>query len=362
MFHKEYRIYATTINGDIEEMAHDILSQIDTDGHILKLVFFHSPADNNEYIANRKALYKAVGEHHKQQSPLVSYVAQRPYGCTMLAEATYLVDTGIKVEQGDGFLLLSNGEARELITQSISANDIDAPTGTQADAIFNKIDNILKANGFTIDNIYRQWNYIEGITKVNANRQNYQEFNDARTRFYNKTQWSNGYPAATGIGTEKGGVGIEIMACNSHMRPNRAIDNPLQVSAHSYSQQVLAGDTPDKTTPKFERARMLCNNIYISGTAAIRGEHSMDKADTVAQAADTMYIMNHLVSAANIPGATDNSRYNILRVYVKQSAQIPAVEQFMNVHYPATQKYYVTADICREELLIEIEGIATVMR
>jgi hypothetical protein len=33
----------------------------------------------------------------------------------------------------------------------------------------------------------------------------------------------------------------------------------------------------------------------------------------------------------------------------------------MNTHYPAVPKHYLVSDICRPELLIEIEGIAHIL-
>ena len=37
-------------------------------------------------------------------------------------------------------------------------------------------------------------------------------FNNVRSNFYNQAVWTNGYPAATGIGTNLGGVLVDIDA------------------------------------------------------------------------------------------------------------------------------------------------------
>jgi hypothetical protein len=71
-----------------------------------------------------------------------------------------------------------------------------------------------------------------------------------------------------------------------------------------------------------------------------------------------MEIMDRLVSRENIPVVNEGSSYDILRVYVKRASDIAAVKAFMEEHYPAIDKYYLVADICRPELLVEIEGIA----
>jgi tagaturonate reductase len=49
-----------------------------------------------------------------------------------------------------------------------------------------------------------------------------------------------------------------------------------------------------------------------------------------------------------------------IREYVKRKGDIPAVMQYMQQHYPAPAKHYLVADVCRPELLIEIEGVAKV--
>jgi enamine deaminase RidA (YjgF/YER057c/UK114 family) len=193
-------------------------------------------------------------------------------------------------------------------------------------------------------------------------RQNYQEFNDARSRFYNSAEWTNGYPAATGIGTSCGGVMVEVYAIKGERVVNYAIDNPLQISAHSYSQKVLTGKTDEKerTTPKFERARLVGDTVYISGTAAIKGEDSLSLDSTVGQTAETMQIIKKLVSPENIHIATKDSKYTLLRVYIKNGATAHEVIKFMQENYPDTPKHYLEADVCRPELLVEIEGMATI--
>lgn len=360
MFNKEYRIYTTTKDCGIEEMAQSVLCQI---GHaelpILKISFFGYPADIKEYETNKNALHRVVNNFFKENDkPVISYIAQQPYDCSLLAEVTMLSDSCIDIERTNEYILLCNNEKRELISGGITPDDLTLPIHAQATEVFSKISGIIKRNGFSINDIYRQWNYIEDITIENSGKQNYQEFNDARSLFYSNTEWDNGYPAATGIGVKNSGVMIEFMACNAGMESSYPIDNPLQISAHNYSETVLAGNNTQKTTPKFERARLVDNTIYISGTAAIKGEESIDDNNTLHQAKATMEIMNNLISKGNIPVACNETFYRLLRVYIKNSNNITAVQHFMEEQYPEAEKYYLTADICRPELLIEIEGIA----
>ena len=360
MFDKAQAIVSSKTAGTIKDMCLSVLSQI-TDGNILKIAFFGKAQSNKEYLQNIAILRNVVQEYYTTDAPLISYIAQESHAKNLIAEVTFLTDSSATIERHRNFTLLKNGECAELITGGIIPDDMSASTYEQASSIFKGIEKMLQTNGFKPSDIYRQWNYIQGITMLNDGSQNYQEFNDARSIFYNKCEWSNGYPAATGIGADAGGVVVEVNAIMSHDK-SLPIDNPLQIAAHNYSQDVLDGKVIDvlkeKSTPKFERARLLGNTILISGTAAIKGEQSINSHDAVEQTAETMEIMDRLVSKENIPTENNGVHYDLLRIYVKRKNDIEAVKDFMDTHYPDVAKHYLVADVCRPELLIEIEGIA----
>lgn len=364
MFEKRQKIYTAKTHGTITEMVRSVIQQIDTDTTLLKIAFFHLPCNNEEYLRNLEDLRKCLEEHYGiENTPLISYIAQKTINNLLTAEVTY-IDESPNIIRRNNYILLCNGCAKELITGGIIPKDISASTFIQAKDVFETISQILDTTGFTIDNIYRQWNYIQDITAIKDGNQNYQEFNDARSEFYSHTTWNNGYPAATGIGMSHGGVMVELYACRG-IEINAPIDNPMQISAHNYSQKVLEGNIRQnfnhKTTPKFERARIIGNTLYISGTAAIKGELSIACDNTILQAAATMEIMDNLVAKKNIPITNNGSKYDILRVYVKHEKDIQAVRHFMEQNYPAASKQYLVCDICRPELLIEIEGTAHIL-
>lgn len=361
MFNKKQIVVKAKTEGTLKEMCHDIFVSVEK-LNTLKITFFGLPESNKEYLVTNRELHRIVKDYFGEQAPLVSFVAQKSSSPTLVAEVTYLDDGDARITHHSRYKTIERGTTKELITEGIIPADIEANTFEQAREIFTAIENILTSEGFRINDIYRQWNYIEDITIKNDGSQNYQEFNDARSIFYSKTKWSNGYPAATGIGTSRGGIMIELYAIKGTTATNHPIDNPLQVAAHNYSQKVLEGkvmqELDERTTPKFERARILGNTIYISGTAAIKGEQSVAEQDTATQAATTMDIMNKLISKENIPVANNGATYDLLRIYVKNEEEIPAVKKYMSSRYPSVPKHYLVSDICRPELLIEIEGIA----
>ena len=363
MFGKTQKIIEARRAGTLRDMCLDVLSQAKGNG-LLKIAFFHSAANDNEYLQTLETLRTKVDEFFPGDAPLMSYISQGAGNGKLIAEATYLTNDNVCIERHSNYLFLSSGSCKEIITNGIVPGDVSKSAFEQSMEIFGIIGDILQRNGFRPSDIYRQWNYIQHITAGKDGSQNYQEFNDARSIFYASDNWANGYPAATGIGTSAGGVMVELCAIKECDVLNKPIDNPLQIAAHNYSQRVLDGKAIDAlqelTTPKFERARLLDGKIFISGTAAIKGENSNFSNDTVEQAAETMEIMDRLVSKENIPMKSNGSEYELLRIYVKRKADIPAVMQYMQQHYSAPAKHYLVADVCRPELLIEIEGVAKI--
>lgn len=368
MIQKEYSIYTAKQN-QFELMCQSILDQIGASNYVIKIVFFGAPNSNEEYLDQFQALKQNCASYFKQSSPVISYISQKPMLGGLNAEVVSIESNeNIDISYGENYLVLDNGVCRELVTGGLLASDIYASFLDQSNAVFADIEEIMFRENFSISSIVRQWNYIEGITVFDGDRQHYQDFNDSRSHFYAKTKWDSGYPAATGIGTQYGGVMVELIAFSGDACIDRALDNPLQVSAHKYSQQVLVGARDEvfdqRTTPKFERGRVLGQQdkqiIFISGTAAIRGEHSQLTDDLIEQTRLTMANIDHLISEENYPLPNGSRAYSMLRIYVKEYRQMGEVRKYMEMHYPEVNKIYLHADICRDELLLEIEGHAEV--
>lgn len=360
-----YDIHQSTA-ATFERALEEILAAVKQNSQTpLRIVLFGAPKSNDEYLKHRQQIEQAYREAYPAESrPLVAYVAHAPMDATLTAEVTYWEQTPTSIEYNDDYIVIDEN----YILSGGLYSDLGLHTGQQADNIFERIAEILSAEGVSAANIVRQWNYIERITDITPDGQNYQLFNDSRSRFYNSCEWSNGYPAATGIGTQYGGVVVVFDIMRNSNESSHAIDNPLQISAHAYSQQVLIN--PDKaqhkTTPKFERARhVICADgsqmLYISGTAAIRGEESC-QAGIEEQTALTMENIAKLAEKETLEmyGVKNAAEleYKMLRIYLKHNFNLEVVKNWFKVHYPTTPKTFLLADICREELLIEIEGIA----
>ena len=370
MVEKIYAVY-TTEDNPFEQMCESLIAQIDNKDTVLKIVFFGESLNNEEYLIYLGILNRSVQSHFTEQAPPISYISQKPFKGMLNAEVMSIPSTeNVLIHYGKNYILLENEICRELITGGIIPPDIYAPLALQADAVFEQVGEILAVENFPVSSIIRQWNYIPKIFNVNGKDQNYQSFNDSRSLFYAKTDWSLGYPASTGIGTPSGGIMVELIALTGLALINRPLNNPLQIAAYNYSQGVLVGDfdpcTQKRTTPKFERGRIIgtdeSQTILISGTAAIRGELSLIADDIIEQTRITMQNIDYLISPENYPVAETSREYKLLRIYIKNPFQMNEVNTWMNLHHPDTPKIYLCADICRKELLIEIEGVAEIKK
>ncbi|MBQ8852971.1 MAG: hypothetical protein IJZ67_01535 [Alistipes sp.] len=276
--------------------------------------------------------------------------------------------SGVSISKSRGICYGSvcNDEESLLFIEGIPASDFARSVRWQSWEVFSKLDSILSAHGFAVDDIVRQWNYIGDIVGQREGKQNYQEFNDARTIYYRGGAWKSGYPAATGIGAAGEGIIVGCIAFKSSKNSIYPIDNPLQVAAHIYSDKVLIDNAADamKSTPKFERAKVIVTNrgacCFVSGTAAIRGEQSVDAESVTMQTIRTIENIAHLISPENLARygcAPYELEYAQLQVFIKRAEDYELVKTVVEHTFPKLRVLYTVADVCRSELLVEIEGI-----
>ena len=298
---------------------------------------------------------------------LIIPLFQEPAECDVVVEAYY---SGPGIWQTEyypdslGGAIVFNKDGLSLSTGFTWSNGGNCRT--KSDNAFASIERLLDKTGYTCSDIIRQWNYIENILDFEGPHQNYQIFNDARSRYYRDQFAKTGYPAATGIGMKSGGLVIEYIAFKNSDTRSISIDNPAQIPAHQYDQNYLKGLPVNqvKTTPKFERGRYLSIRgkefVFISGTAAISGEKTAYPGNPKQQTCLTIENIDRLTSEENlkrnnIKAATITFDY--LRIYAKDRKDFERVKEECMHRYGNAPCVWIQADICRNELLVEIEGI-----
>ncbi|WP_426687365.1 pteridine-dependent deoxygenase [Rhodanobacter ginsengiterrae] len=196
--------------------------------------------------------------------------------------------------------------------------------------------------------VLRIWNYLGAINHGDGDAEHYKHFCDGRASGMGDF-FAEGFPAATAIGHLDGAHRLQVylLACD---RPGRRVENPRQVSAWQYPRQY--GRTP----PSFARAMSLPagDALAISGTAAVVGHASAHQDDLDAQLAETMLNLDALLANAGMASGFDS--HSPLKTYVRHGADASRVRQFLETRLPGVPVLLLHGEICRSELLVEIDG------
>src|SRR5574337_884152 len=196
--------------------------------------------------------------------------------------------------------------------------------------------------------VLRVWNYMGAINRGEGDAERYKRFCEGRTAGMGDF-FADGFPAATAIGHRERARRLQVylLACD---QSGRRIENPRQVSAWRYPRQY--GRTP----PSFARAMILParDALAISGTAAVVGHASAHQDDLHAQLAETLTNLEVLLSSAGLSNGFD--RRSPLKAYVRHAADAPQVRAFLRQHLPGVPVLLLHGDICRRELLVELDG------
>jgi len=351
--------------GSTEEQVRACLSPLIGDrDRVAALTFFVDAVDTAGYRAQRDTILAAVRETFGEAPPPASVVAQAPERGLHAALEAAVVHPDHRIERrehaGHPYTVVVGEHGRAVFGAGFGSELDETHPAERARQAFGPAEAVLAQEGLTFGHVVRQWNYLEGMLDVRRAEgqeiQGYQALNDVRTLVYDRADFFAGYPAATGIGQAAGGVIIEFLALDvSEGVEVTAVSNPKQIDAHAYSEDVLVGEAlPEvtgKASPKFERAKRVARadeeTVFVSGTASILGEKSVALGDVAEQTRVTL---------ANIAALVANRPLTRLRAYVKRTADIPVVREVCEAAYGPIPALYVTADVCRDELLVELEG------
>lgn len=213
----------------------------------------------------------------------------------------------------------------------------------------------------------RLWNHLPGIhDPLGDGQDRYMAFNagrfDALSEWFGKESFDTRIATASGVGHEGQDLVLHCLAAD---RPGRAVDNPRQIAPYRYSQKY--GPLP----PCFARATVVepplgTPLVLVGGTASIVGEESVHWGDLQRQTDETLTNLAVLLrAAAGAPGDPLEDRAAVLagfrdvRVYFPDPGRLDELRALLGNAFPgAGPVEWVRADICRAELLVEIEGVA----
>ena len=217
-----------------------------------------------------------------------------------------------------------------------------------AEALYSTIRKFQEQCGFPY--VLRMWNCLDAVNEGAGDAERYRQFCIGRALGLGRLS-DERMPAATAIGRQQPTHQLQIYWVAARTS-GIAIENPRQVSAYRYPR------THGPMSPTFSRAMIAPDGtLLVSGTASIVGHVSQHAGDPRAQLAETL---RNLASVTAHSGVTRGpARPSLLKVYVRDPAHLPMIAEQLQAAYPGSSPIFLAADICRRELLLEIECIAS---
>ncbi len=377
----------STLEEQVEDALRTIEAVIDeegTRGSIVHQAVFVADA------ASVKTCKRLIHDFYGDQLPATTYVQQRPCAGKLLAIEALGVgsrDKEVQIDRiSEELVIASHNDISWIHCAHVVPRIGGARVYDRSISAFAAMRSLLDRVGVRFDQVVRTWLYLGDIVGMEGPVQRYQELNRARTDFFKGIDFQAsgvpcsrprehahadvgmapgaGYPASTGIGTD----GSDIMMSCIALATDRSdivamsLENPRQTAAYDY-----AADYSPKS-PKFSRGMALsCGShatIFISGTASITQSETRHLDNAAAQTRETLDNIEALIGEDNLashglPGlGASLANLGLVRVYVKRQQDYPHVRAVCQDRLGEVPTIYALADVCRPELLVEIEGIA----
>lgn len=235
-------------------------------------------------------------------------------------------------------------DAEYVLLMGVGPTDLTLPRTEQVTSTFANIEAILQREGLSFHDVVRTWLYMDCILEW------YDDFNRARDAFFESRHIFGGFvPASTGIGSANI-TGSAIIAGAIAVRPKNdrvvkaMVDSPLQCSALDYRSSFSRA--AEVVTPDFR-------TLFVSGTASIEPAGATAHLNDPAKQIDlTMQVVEAILATRQMTWR-DTSR---AIAYIKHPDYRPLWQAWLAAHeLPVDFAQEVVADVCRDDLLFELE-------
>ncbi|HSU55201.1 MAG TPA: dioxygenase [Candidatus Dormibacteraeota bacterium] len=314
-------------------------------------------------------------EHFGRNMPATTYVVEPPCsGAALAVEAWGMSGDSVRVEYCGPNVVATTCDGLRWVHCSANFASLEQGLYRQASSAFCHLQKLLERAGVGFENVVRTWLYLGSITGPEEGTSRYDLLNRARGDFYQSKNFGgsvrihNGrqsvYPASTGIGMRGKGLAVGCLAFSTTRKDAflLPLENPRQTPAYAY------GPAYAPHAPKFSRAMALVLGNYIttwiSGTASIVDSETLFVGDAAKQTEQTLDNIERLIGAENfqshgVHGAgaklSDLAR---VRIYVKRLEDVTVCREVCERRLAGVPVLYLQADVCRPDLLVEIEGVA----
>jgi len=202
-------------------------------------------------------------------------------------------------------------------------------------------------------NRYRIWNFVPHINAVAAGEENYVAFNSGRHRAFADHFGGihrQDVSAASAVGTTSGPPALAFIAGPATVEH---FENPLQTPSADYPERY------GRSAPLFARGSRVreaggATCWHLAGTASIRSSDTVG-GDFATQLETTLENIGRMLEVMAVPA----EREAAWKVFLRDRRDLAFCRQRLGQLYPteADRMMFVEADICRRDLLLEIEGI-----
>ncbi|MBM4033509.1 MAG: dioxygenase [Planctomycetes bacterium] len=321
---------------------------------------------------------KIIEEFYCDEMPATDYIVQPPCGGKLLEIEAW----GVSRKKGhaeiervsEHLVVLRHSGVAWAHCAGITPKTHARKVHPRALNAFGLLRDALASKGFDFSQTLRTWLYLGDIVGPEGDTQRYKELNRARSDFYQDISFLKPYlapsvnaaiyPASTGIGASDRDIMMSAIAIATERTDIRLLplENPLQVSAFRY------GERYGQRSPKFSRAMAILGPeavaILVSGTASIVDSETRHVGDVEAQTHQTLDNIEALIARSNFQAhgaaAAGAALKDLVlaRVYVKRQEDYAKVRAICRARLGELPATFAVADVCRPELLVEIEGIA----
>lgn len=209
--------------------------------------------------------------------------------------------------------------------------------------------------------LLRLWNYIPNINLEYDGMESYRRFTLGRFEALQKeySNMSKNLPAATAVGITGEQLLLGFIAGK---RPGVFVENPRQVSAYHYPLKY------GPRSPSFARATYQRwgqrEILFISGTASIFGHESQHLGDVRRQLEETLTniesVIEHAINQRHLHASRELQSLTGIKVFLRDLADYQTVRPILQQRFNRdTDLMVLQADICRAELLVEVEAMVS---
>ncbi len=190
----------------------------------------------------------------------------------------------------------------------------------------------------------RMWNFVGGINEI-EDRERYQLFCAGRHDAFVAAGYHHDVdlPSASAVGMPGRGLITYFLAARD---AGVQVENPRQVAAYNYPPQY------GPKSPSFSRATIWRDTVFVSGTSSVIGHATVHVGDVEAQLDETVRNIEAVLSR------TGRTLANVVaaKTYIRNAADYEVIARRLADVFPVN--LYLEADVCRKDLLLEIECIA----